>query len=252
MLGPRAVPTNDSRAPHRATIGPVGAITQDFLIFTAVSGSLTGQRSEAGEKRVVMSLKSCTLTALAAAALLILVSADTASAETTLCKTTESPCAAGNSYGLGTELNSSLATGTESVFTASGGFPQVKCSQSEIRTKIEQTTTPSGNNSTLWFGGCNNTVTVWLNGWSTIHHDAGHNGNVTFAGYELEIVASGLHCLYSGPVNSGMTLTGGSPATISVTASLVLKSGIFCPSSITWHAAYTVASPKPLYVSTGV
>jgi hypothetical protein len=197
-------------------------------------------------------LKTLGVALVAAAALTAVVGAGAAQAETTLCKNTETPCAAGNGYGVGTSVEASLESGTEAILTAGGEFLQTNCKSSEVAGKLETATTPSGKLSKLSFTNCNRTVTTKKPGEITLHWDAEHNGNLTAKGFQIEVTA-GVTCIFGGEVKSGLTVTGGSPAKLDATATIPKESGsIFCPSSAVWHATYILNSPKPAYVSNGV
>jgi hypothetical protein len=189
--------------------------------------------------------------AVSAAVVIALVMSGAAAAETTLCKSAETPCVAENSYGLGTEFSAALEEG-QSVWTAGGGLIEITCNQTTFAGKVETATTPSMALSSLSFQECNNTIETLKPGNLTIHHDSEGNGTLTFSGFQIRIKASGLTCTWGGTVKEGVTLTGGSPATIDTTATVPLESGFFCPSSAVWHAKWKVTKPNPLFVSTGV
>jgi hypothetical protein len=188
------------------------------------------------------------LATAAVAAFMVIAGAATASAETTLCENTSGGgCVIAN-----TAIKSALSAGNEAVLTAAGGLIEIKCSKSEVNGNVETTTTPSGEISKLSFESCTSTVEVLKNGSLTIHHDTGGNGTLTAAGFQVRVKASGLTCTFGGEVKTGLTATAGNPATVTATASIPLESGFFCPGSAIWHANYTISTPKPLAVFTGV
>jgi len=77
-------------------------------------------------------MKTLGLALVAVAAVMAIVGTGAAQAETTLCKATQSPCAAGNGYGAGTKVEASLKSGTEAILTAGAEFLQTNCKTSEI------------------------------------------------------------------------------------------------------------------------
>lgn len=202
-------------------------------------------------------VKMLGLAAVAAAALMAFVGAGTASAETTLCKVTETPCSSTNMYPVGTEIKSSLVAGTKAVLTPAGELPTIECEASAVEGKTETTTTPEGKISTLSFTKCNQTVETVETGKLQIHYDAEHNGTLTASGVRVRVKAlfGALSCDFGGEVNAGLTVTGGAPAKVDATATIpmIQKTGsINCPESAVWHAEYNVTSPNPLYISNGV
>jgi hypothetical protein len=196
------------------------------------------------------------LGAIAAAALMAVVGAGAAQAtKTVLCEATESPCE--NPYPEGTAIQAKLKGEAHATLTAAGGFVEVTCKESTIEGETESVDTPEGHIQGLTFGNCDHTVKV-LNpgGKLQIHHDAEHNGELTVlpdaqGETEVTVEAAGLDCIFGGTIQSGLTLTGGNPATVDATATIPKVGGsIFCPGSAVWHAEYEVTSPTPLYVGT--
>jgi hypothetical protein len=195
-------------------------------------------------------LKMLSIAAVLAAALMALIGAGAAQAETTLCKVTEDNCSAANRYGVGTVIT---ATSTEPA-VLKAGFSTITCNKSTVIGTIETATTPSGKNSTLSFSECGSaTVTTLKPGSLQLHWDAEHNGNLTTSGVEVQVTDIGVTCVYGGEVKSGLTLTGGNPATLdAVEASIPKVSGGFlCGNPSKWTAHYKI-SPTPLYVSKGL
>jgi len=207
-------------------------------------------------------LKAMMLAAIAAAAFMI-VGAGTASAETTLCKVTESPCSEANMYPIGTEIDASLEKGTKAVLDPSGFFSEpIECEESTVKGQTETTTTPEGKISSLTFAKCDHVVKVMKPGKLKIHWDVEHNGTLTAEGVEVTAEEFGLSCIFGGTVTSGITVTGGTMATVHastteaegspMTAVVQGLSSFPCPGSAVWTAKYTVNTPEPLYVSKGV
>jgi hypothetical protein len=190
----------------------------------------------------------------ALAAVMALGGASTAAAETTLCKVNETPCAVGNSYGVGTEVKLRLVSGTVFKFEMSG-VGTVQCNKSETSGKVEKATTPEGATSVLTFAECNASVKVLKAGKRAIHSIAGTmNGNETATGVEVETELFGVKCLYGGTMSSGFTVIAGNPAKgIAKEAAIPKLGGSFlCPATAKLNAEYEVLAPKPLYISPGV
>ena len=202
-------------------------------------------------------LKMLVLVAATGAALLAAIGAGSATATTTLCKTTESACSFANMWPEGETFSSSLVTGTKSVFTPDGELPTIECSGSSIGGITETTTTPEGKVSTLTFTSCNNTVEILERGKFQIHWDVAQNGELTISGMRIRTKAyfGALSCDFGGTISSGITMTSGGPAKLTITASvpMIQETGIIpCPLATVWHGEYTVSKPDPLYVNSGV
>jgi cytoskeletal protein CcmA (bactofilin family) len=151
----------------------------------------------------------------------------------------------------GTELQAELSSGSSAVLTAAAGLVEISCTKSTLAGNSETTETPHGALSSLTFSGCNNTVEVLKAGTLEVHWDAAHNGLVTARGFKVRVKASGLTCTFGGEIKEGLTLSGGSPATVTATANVPLEEGFFCPSTAVWHAQYKISQPAPLYVIAG-
>lgn len=211
------------------------------------------------------SAKPLVLAVVAASALIGFVMADAASAETTPCKVTEEPCAAANSWPVGTENEAKSIAGsdfTKNTLTSESFLgANIRC-HSTLRGKIETATTPSGKGE-VTTSECEGpeTVSSITNGTITIHHDSElngtHNGVVTLEGFVDHTKLNGVSCLFGGAVQG--TLTGGVTPVIHFTTNvklikehLTLRSSFLCPAEAVWHATYEVIKPKPLYITTGV
>jgi hypothetical protein len=196
-------------------------------------------------------VKMLGIAAVLAAALMALIGAGAAQAETTLCKVTEDACSTANMYPVGTAI---AATATEPA-VLKAGFATITCNKSTVAGKTETTTTPEGKNSTLSFSECGSATVTTLNpGKLQIHWDAEHNGNLTTSGVEVKVEVLGVSCVYGGEVKSGLTLTGGNPATLDAVEANIPKvsGGILCGNPAKWTAHYEITSPKPLFVSKGL
>ena len=212
-------------------------------------------------------LKILGLAAVAATALMAFVGAGTASAETTLCTATETPCST-NHPPLGTTLSAEGIAGegvTKPTLTAP--FGNITCS-STISGPISTTTTPEGSVTVAnlsWTGCVGGTAETKTGGTIKIHHDAEHNGVVTLAGFVVKVTQAGIPCWYESKTAAGGPLEGtftggtvGGTAIIHLTAEPVVISNAthpssgFCPTKAPWHATYKVTAPagKSLFVST--
>jgi hypothetical protein len=207
-------------------------------------------------------LKTLSLAVIAAAALMAIVGAGTASATSTLCKVTEEECSLANMWPEGTPIHAVLAPETHATLTPSGELPEITCKESTISGSPETTTTPEGAISVLSFGSCEpQEVETLETGRLQVHWDEeapeAHNGALTASGVRVRVKAffGSLSCDFGGEVTSGLTLTGGSPAHVDATATIpmIKETGfITCPENAIWHAEYEVTAPASLYVSKGV
>lgn len=201
-------------------------------------------------------LKMLSLSAVVAAILMAL--AGPASAETTVCKVTEEPCSAGNSYPVGTEIEAVSIEGEGvSKPTLTSPFGNISCNIT-MKGKNETTTTPSGKAFSLTFTSCvGGTAEMVTLGSLVVHHDAEHNGRLSTQGTVVKVVQAGVTCYYSAEIES--TGTGGETRIIHTTANpkrimtAPHSSSFFCPESAPFHATYKVTKPStPGYVTTGV
>jgi hypothetical protein len=205
-------------------------------------------------------VKMLGLAAVAAAALMAVVGASTASA-TILCKTpgtgvfTGTTCASGWAYGAGQEIH---AVNVGNV-TLDAKFKNITCTSSTVKgtTSTEEGTPLTGPEGTLTFGGCNCTVTVLHAGTLTIEWITGsHNGTLVSDGNETTTICTVLglpvHCTYVTSNTHVGTLTGGTDPTFVASAHIPVdeaNSDGVCPEESTWTATYTVTTPQPLYVA---
>lgn len=208
-------------------------------------------------------LKALGLAAIAAATLVI-AAAGPVSAETTVCANTSGT----ECYPVGQEVKAvSVATpevttegGTKhsaiSRPTSTGGLGPMSCDVA-VEGTSEKATTPSGKGKETTVNCTGGTNTAATNGTITVHHDAEHNGTVTFEGFVRKVVQAGIPCYYSSEGVHG-TLTGGSPAIIHITSTVAKidtathDSSAFCPAAVITHATYEVKTPGSAYVIAGV
>jgi hypothetical protein len=202
-------------------------------------------------------LKILGLAAFAATALMAFVGAGTATAETTLCKTTTEPCPSTGNYPAGTVIK---GTSTNSKWVTA--FMTESCSNSSFEGKLEQATTPKGKITSFTWSGCTFPATTRTLGELQVHHDptpetGKHNGTVTILGTVVKIESSFGTCYYFGEVKEGLTLkAGGSPvlvanAKVKLVNNATHPSSSFCSAEGTWTADYSI-TPAPMYVTTGV
>jgi len=205
-------------------------------------------------------LKVLGLAAVAAAALMAFVGAQTASA-TVLCKvqgtgaTTGTTCPEGEAYSSGQEIHAVLDPGTKATLKTE--FKTIECTESTVKgsTSAEVEETLSGPEGTLTFGGCNCTVTVLKAGTVSITWISGtHNATLKSNGSESTVSCSTIfgtvHCIYVTENTDLGTLTGGNPATLDANAEIPrLATSALCSAKALWEAKYEVTTPKPLYVA---
>jgi hypothetical protein len=202
-------------------------------------------------------LKAFAIAVLAGAALIAVVGASPAAAETILCTKEATPCPAGKSDGgVGNEVKMSLASGTKSVIDAR--YKNISCSKSLITAKV----TSAGEADTagvegLSFEECNCEVKVLAKGTLELSRIASTaNATVRSTGTEVTTVCTVLglpvHCVYVTSNTHLGTLDGGNPAKLPIVGAHLPvdenRSDGVCPEESNWTATYEVTSPKPLYV----
>ena len=110
----------------------------------------------------------------------------------------------------------------------------------------------AGKISSLSFTNCTNDwhVTVVSPGSLSVNWTSGYNGDVFSSGATVEATRFGVSCRYATSNTTIGTATGGSPATLDISASIPFHSGSFlCGSGATvWTGAYKVTSPTSLYL----
>jgi hypothetical protein len=195
-------------------------------------------------------IKMLGLAAVAAAALMALVGASTASATTIH--------GSGGKLAKGTTINAVLKAGTEAVLQA--GFGNIACGESTVHGTTSTTggaaETVKGSIGTLTFGACTgDTVTVLAPGSLEIHHITGTtNGTLTGSGSEATTIShnvGGVHCIYKTENTHIGTLTGNTKgnAILQAEATLIrVPTSFLCASSAKWTATYEVTTPSPLWV----
>jgi hypothetical protein len=191
-------------------------------------------------------LKSFGLAAIAASALMGLVSVGTASATVTYNGAT--------ALKVGTVTDYSLKTGTSASLVNTSGESLNTCTTSTLKKKItnagSSTTTTTGEVTQLTWGSCTfPTATVILGKLETHHITGTTNGTLTSdaeIGVTINTVFFG-SCVYG--VKSGTDLgvgTGGNPSTFHVnTVAIKLSGSAFaCPETTKFTATYTSTEPS--------
>jgi hypothetical protein len=175
--------------------------------------------------------------------------------ETVLCTEKSLSCPGGKTDGVGTEIKTSLVSGTKSILTNS--FKNIECNKSSINAKVTSTGKTIGASiETLTFEECNCEVKAIKKGTLELKHiESTENATVTSAGTEVTTSCSTIfgtvHCIYAteGGTDLG-PLEGGNPAKIKISKVNIprLSTSAFCIEKGEWDAEYEVTSPKPLYI----
>jgi hypothetical protein len=189
--------------------------------------------------------------AFAAALVLAAIAGGGSASATVLCKAAESPCAVGNLYPLGTEVH---ALKTEGVLVMKTELQKGECVSFTTAGKTtaagSATETVEGTHETLVAAPCAGVFFLKTGGY-VIHHVSGtSNGKFTWKGFEVLLKSNGFECTYGGTFEAG-TLVGGSPAMLSIKASVPKTGGgIFCSPTMTLESGpIEFTSPKPLFVA---
>jgi hypothetical protein len=200
-------------------------------------------------------LKILGLAAVAAAALMAIAGAGTASA-TVLCDSATNPCAA--KWAAGTQLEFHIQAGTEGIWAATSGEPTVRCTEGILKAKpstggaLETVTMSIGGESEFnWNKGCGSGIeTKTLEGGKLeIHSISGSsNGTVTATGFSFTTTFLGASCVYTfaEPTDMG-TLTGSATgdAVLDINTVFTKKEGSFvCPLTVTWKENFTQVAPS--------
>jgi hypothetical protein len=142
---------------------------------------------------------------------------------------------------------------SNAVFKA--GFATIQCTFSHLDGVTTNaggaSETVVGSFSDVRFTTCGSaTVTVLKKGAFSIHHTSSSNGTVTSEGLELTVATGGTSCTYGTPTATTIgTLTGGSSASFSASASLArVAGGFLCANPATWTGTYATV-PFALYVT---
>ena len=107
---------------------------------------------------------------------------------------------------------------------------------------------PTGNIDSLSFTNCGSwAVTVNALGRLEVHDDGGYNGTVTSYGTKVTASGFGINCVYETNAATGTdigTITGGSPATLDIIASIPRVGGSFLcgPGNAGWTGNYVTTN----------
>lgn len=203
------------------------------------------------------SLKMLGLAVVAAAALMAIVGASTASA-TVICKNNLNTTACSEKYPVGTKGTASLAAGTTAVLETTAGEALVTCTGSTISSTLENAgsaaTTVKSGVSTMNFTGCNLTVDVLNGGSAELHHITGtDNGTLTTFNTEVTVMIFGVTCTYGSGTGLDVGITvGGNPGSMMLsTAFPRIAGGFLCPADARFTGKYEATSPTNAWVAAG-
>ncbi len=203
-------------------------------------------------------VKSLSLAAVAAAALMALVgpSSALATGSTALCKANETPCATGNLYPSGTVIKGVTAAGGKALLTTkASGTLQCDSSFEAHTTATTANPLPVDITALTWTNcdlGSPCTVTsVNLPYSADLTDTSPPPADLTITGNPGATIVCGaiINCTYtaSSPV---LKVTGGEAGVAKAVAEKVALTGVgkACPNS-TWDATYFLTSPNPVWVS---
>ncbi|HYH54077.1 MAG TPA: hypothetical protein VD761_08095 [Solirubrobacterales bacterium] len=152
----------------------------------------------------------------------------------------------------GTEYTGEINATATSSLLLQAGFANITCTESVVKGKIESNggATASGKITTLSFSACNATVDVLKNGSLSIASTGGGSGTVSGSGSEVTVSTLGVSCVYGTAGGTALgTLTGGTPAKMTINAKLPkISGGFLCASPASWSGSYQVTSPGTLLV----
>jgi hypothetical protein len=184
-------------------------------------------------------MKSLALLVAAAAALMAF--AGTASADSVTSPT-------------GTTYTSTIQTAAEGHTVLDNPIAKIECA-STTEGKVEghgAGKEVAGKFSSFTFSNCTDGwhVTITLLGGWVIHWGSGYFGIYRSTGLQIVATRFGVECRYQTSNTNLGTVTGGSPATVDVSASIPFHSGsAFCGSGATaWTGSYKVNTPSSLFV----
>jgi len=155
----------------------------------------------------------------------------------------------------GTTYTSTIAATAEGHAVLDNPIAKIECA-SAVEGKVEEHgagKVVKGNISALSFTGCTNEwhVTVVAKGSLTVETSTtGYNGTVKSSGATVEATRFGVVCRYATNNTTVGTATGGSPATMHISAAIPFHSGSFLcgEGATTWTGSYKVNTPSSLYV----
>jgi hypothetical protein len=158
----------------------------------------------------------------------------------------------GTQYKAGTEIKAA-SEGTTELHPPIGS---INCANSTVAGTTSNDggagVNVTGNISSLTFTECNAKVTVLANGSLSVATGSGSNGTLFGTGNEVTVEYLGFHCIFKTNNTKLGTVTGGSPATLDIEATIPRtggKSGAFCGTTAQWTGSYAVSSPSSLLVT---
>jgi len=140
-------------------------------------------------------------------------------------------------------------TATSSVlWKATAGNVTCTGSTSSMKVVSNNESSASGQTSTWTFSGCSGTVHVLTLGATIFHHNT---GTVTEKEAEVTLSFFGVSCVFGGGTVDIGRMEGGTPAKVTVNATLPLVSGssFVCGSTASWSGGYTVTTPSTLFIA---
>jgi hypothetical protein len=180
--------------------------------------------------------------AFAALAITALFGAGTASATTLQ--------SGGKNLPTGTEIVTTLKSGTTSLIKDTFGTVVQTCTQSEnkLKTTNETGTTVNGTIVSQTTGSCSHSALVLKNGEMKIEWTSGNNGKVIASGSETTFFSTlfGASCIGKTANTNVGTLTGSTTGNATMDINGVIETG-FC-GDVVWTATYTVTKPTTLAV----
>jgi len=169
--------------------------------------------------------------------------------EGVLCKTTTTPCSSPYPRETAVDADSvgfTLKSGETTVASCTGGtikgnIPTLGGESELFTVYLEELT---------WTGCTGTTRTVALGELEVKRIAKTENGTVSAKATEVTVIFATVDCNYGFVESTDLgTLTGGSEATLNVSATANRISGsIICPKTATWTASYKFTKPAPLYL----
>jgi hypothetical protein len=161
----------------------------------------------------------------------------------------------------GTVLDFSLKSGTSTILKETSppngeGETIDTCTNSTIQGKItnagSSTTTMTGENTSITWGGCTFPTTTTKLGKFQLHWTSGVNGTVA-SDQEIAVTINTIFfgsCIYAATAGTSLgTLTGGNPATFHANATVErFGESIICPKTAIWTGTYVTTSPAQMEV----
>jgi hypothetical protein len=200
-------------------------------------------------------LKMLGLAVMAAAALMALIGAASASA-TVICKNNLNTEKCSEPYPVGTKGTASLQG--SAVMETLGGETLVTCTGSTVSSTLENagsaTTTVKSSLSSISFTGCSTTVSVISPGSAELHHIPGtDNGTLTTQNTKVTTLIFGVSCTYgTGASRDVGTTVGGNPGSMTLNTTFPkVEGGFVCPSEVRFTGKYVATSPTNAWVAAG-